>query len=493
MFEKIRALIFIMVLAYIAFVLLKPSAKELQFDKEIKSWISWWYVTTILTFTLGSSLFLIILLYIILLTYRGTVDRKLALYAFLLLSLPILGHQIPGFGIVNYIMVMSWPRVLALALLVPLYIARGALFNKTKERLVFDKLILIYIIYISLLSFRGTTLTDGLRDVLYFTLDIYIPYLVFSTFVKNKKQFILIQYAIFSIAILISLIAIFESLKSWQIYATLNGASSGSVSAYKFRGGGLRPSVTLGAINVGLLITVAFAFGISLFNNWKITKLHLVYAAVLGLALLLTLSRGPWVGMAVIILTYMVISPNKTRHASRIGIVILLAVPFIAFTGAGERFYDLLPGVGDDKEGNISYRQELLSTSIEVINESPLTGSTAYLQHPKMLLLIQGEGIVDIVNTYIQIGLEYGYIGMLLFISIFLGITYRVLKVTMLFRRKGQRDYELIGMSLVTSYASVLFIIGTVSSLNGSVAILYWSLAGLGVAYIRMAKNILST
>ena len=494
--EHLRALIVLVVLAYLGFALLMPSAKELGFQREIKTWRLWWYAVTVSAFIVSSYWVFIFLSMTALALYRASSINKLAVFCLLLLTLPSLPNEIPGFGLVNYFIRLSWPMLLTLFLLLPIFVGSGRSSTVKRDKNIFDQLVLAYFVYISLLAFRDTSLTDGLRNVLYFSLGIYLPYKIFSTHITSKRRFLSIQFAVFSVIILVSLFAIFESLKSWQLYSELKDilGNTNAITDYKHRVGSLRPNVTLGAINVGLFITIAFAFGVSLFNDWKATKINLLYISILGLALLLTLSRGPWLGMFVMIVIYIVISSNRVRNLSRFAASFVILVPLLIFSGEGTRLVNLLPGVDNNQNSTISYRQRLLSTSIDVINENPLIGSTTYLENPKMRTLIQGEGIIDIVNTYIQIALEYGYIGVALFMSIFLGIAYNLLRLIIMLRRKKRHDLELIGISLLLSLSSVLFIIGTVSTLGGgAVSIFYWLLAGLSVAYIRMAKNSLIT
>ena len=111
------------------------------------------------------------------------------------------------------------------------------------------------------------------------------------------------------------------------------------------------------------------------------------------------------------------------------------------------------------------------------------------LQH-----LIQGEGIIDIVNTYLQIALEYGYVGLFLFLLIFLGIGIKIQSLIRESRISNNYDLERLGISILVSFVSILVIIGTVSSLNSAtVKVFYWSFAGLGTAYIRLYNNTLNS
>ena len=100
----------------------------------------------------------------------------------------------------------------------------------------------------------------------------------------------------------------------------------------------------------------------------------------------------------------------------------------------------------------------------------------------------QGQGIIDIVNTYIRVALETGYIGLALFVSFFMVICWGVFRS---FRRLPDKNSEecLLGRSLLATLAGILLIIFTVSSVT-IIPIVYWSVAGLGAAYINMMDRL---
>ena len=65
-----------------------------------------------------------------------------------------------------------------------------------------------------------------------------------------------------------------------------------------------------------------------------------------------------------------------------------------------------------DQYGTFSYRAELLRTSISQIADRPFFGSADIMSLPRFQHLRQGEGIIDLVNAYLQIALYNGLIGL---------------------------------------------------------------------------------
>jgi O-antigen ligase len=63
---------------------------------------------------------------------------------------------------------------------------------------------------------------------------------------------------------------------------------------------------------------------------------------------------------------------------------------------------------------SIAYRNELLDTALALLRQSPWLGVPNYAA--QMQDLKQGEGIIDIVNSYIAIALDAGFIGVAVYL-----------------------------------------------------------------------------
>jgi len=151
----------------------------------------------------------------------------------------------------------------------------------------------------------------------------------------------------------------------------------------------------------------------------------------------------------------------------------------------GEKVVQLLPFVGKIEKYNIDYRESLLENSTIVIKRNPWFGSVEYLTAPEMERMRQGEGIIDIVNTYIGIALEYGLVGLGLFVGFFVLVLNGIYKAMREIRSRDDEVYRL-GRALLAALVGILVTIFTVSSIT-IIPIVYWSVAGLGVAYTQIA------
>ncbi|PTT97592.1 ligase, partial [Pseudomonas sp. HMWF031] len=105
--------------------------------------------------------------------------------------------------------------------------------------------------------------------------------------------------------------------------------------------------------------------------------------------------------------------------------------------------------------------------------------------------LIQGQGIIDIVNTYIGVALSVGLIGLALFVMFFVCVLHGIRKGMRSFPNK-ENEARRLGRALLATLAGILITIVTVSSIT-VIPVVYWSVAGLGVAYAQMARRLRQT
>ena len=108
-----------------------------------------------------------------------------------------------------------------------------------------------------------------------------------------------------------------------------------------------------------------------------------------------------------------------------------------------------------------------------------------------MQSLTQGQGIIDIVNTYIGIALSVGLIGLMLFVCFFAAVLLGIRKGMRSFSNKDEEARRL-GRALLATLAGIMITIVTVSSIT-VIPVVYWSIAGLGVAYAQMARRLRQT
>lgn len=418
--------------------------------------------------------------------------NRIALFFLLLFAVPPFAGLISGLGLINYFAEMSSTRLLALALLAPAFFTlRQQPYYQSFGKLLPDKILLGYLCLIITLYFRDTSVTDALRQTLYLLIDLFLPYMVISRYVNTLQKFKEALLAFVIAALIMALISIFELVRHWLLYASLDNALgvNWGLSGYQGRSDMLRASASAGhPIVLGYIMTVAIGFYLFLQsampNNLKTKAGGL---ALLG-GLIAPLSRGPWVGAGILVVTYILTGRNALKKLALLSLLSLISLPIIGVMPGGDKIINLLPFIGQTEKENIEYRENLLDVSIIVIKKNWAFGSVNFKETPEMQSMIQGQGIIDIVNTYITIALSYGLVGLILFVSFFFVILKNI-HLGMKIEANKNSEYYLLGRSLLCTLISILVIIFTVSSIS-FVPIVYWSVSALGVAYYQMMRNL---
>ena len=493
--EHIRALIVILVLAGIVFALARRPAVDLIPLHDFTRRRNLWFALTLLAFVSHSFWVYAGIAAIILTVARRRERNPLALFFLLLFLIPPAPAQIPGFGLINYFFALNHIRLLALCLLLPAFFmlrrqASTLSFGRTWP----DKLLATYLLLTSLLYLRDTTLTDTLRQTLYLFTDVFLPYYVASRALQELSDFKDALLGFVLAALLLALIGLVEFSRHWLLYSALIGALDmhWEMSSYLDRGGLLRASATTGqAIALGYVISVAIGFYLFLRESVRSRLQQCLGALLLAGGLFAPLSRGPWIGAAVMITVFIATGRSAVKRLMLLAIAGVLALPLLTIVPDGQKILDLLPFIGTVDVENITYRQRLIDNSVIVIQRNPWLGSFDYRNTPEMQSMIQGEGIIDIVNTYIALALDIGLIGLTLFVVFFAAV---LLGIRTAMRSVPNKDDEArrLGRALLAVLAGILVTIFTVSSIT-VIPVVYWSVAGLGVAYAQMVRRLKRT
>jgi O-antigen ligase len=206
--------------------------------------------------------------------------------------------------------------------------------------------------------------------------------------------------------------------------------------------------------------------------------------ALLAVGLFASLSRGPWVGAASIVVVFIATGPSPVKGFAKFALLALVVIPVLLATPSGHKIVELLPFIGTASEETVTYRQRLAEISMQVIMDKPFFGAFDYFYSPAMQDLKQGQGIIDIVNTFLSVGLGNGLVGLALFTGFFAAVAAGIFTGM---RRLADRNGELysLGQGLLATLLGILVTITTVSSIT-VIPVIYWSVAGLGAAYARM-------
>lgn len=488
--EHLRALVVILVVATIFFALAHRTACSIAGTENFARRRNLWFSLTIVAFLAGN--FWIYALFAVpLMIHANRKEANLpALYFFILFVIPTAYIKIPGLGLINFLFDFSHARIMALFILLPAYVSlirRGDTlsFGRTAT----DKVLSTYLVLTAVLYFREPTLTNAFRQVFYLFIDIFLPYFVISRSLKNLQAFRDASLSLELAIMVLAPLAILESYKHWLLYSSLTDVLElEGMMKYLGRDGMLRALVTAGQpIALGYLMVVGM--GLYLFLQRSIDQKLVRKFGMLLLAagLIAPLSRGPWLGAFLLIVIFIASGRYALRRLMLLVLGTLLILPLVSIIPGGEKAVNLLPFIGSTEKENVDYREKLIANSMIVIQRNPWFGSVNYLDTSEMESMRQGQGIIDIVNTYIWLALEKGFVGLGLFVGFF---ALTIMSIFRAMRSISNRDSEehLLGRVLLATLLSIMAIIFSVSSIT-VIPIVYWSVAGLGVAYAQMVRK----
>jgi O-Antigen ligase len=488
--EHIRAFIAVLFLSLIGFAFVKKIIQDNVSSIEINRWRMLWFSLTASIF-LAQNFWIYIVLASLILLYMAKKEQNLAaLYFVSFVTIPPMSKAISGLGIVNYLFFIDHLRLVSLIILLPaaFSLSKNNDFKFTKCKT--DIFILAYMFLVVVLYIRDTTFTDTLREALYTFIDIFLPYYVVSRSIKNIKQLNLALFGFVCIAFIVAFIVIFESLRHWLLYSTLSDLLDArfGYGGYLGRGDSLRAIGSLThPIALGLYMSVALGLYFYLSDlipkpiNKKLGFVILVFG------LLAPISRGPWTGAAVMLVVYILQGKKVMKRLSVLTVIGTVGFISLFFVPNGQKYLNLIPFYGKTETFNIDYREKLIQNSMIVIGKSPFFGSTNYLQTPEMQAMIQGQGIIDIVNQYIAILLETGYVGLFLFLGAFISTLLGIRKQMRLFKNNDLISFDL-GRSLVSVICAIMAILVGAANV-GAIGSIYWSILGVGVAYWRITGS----
>ena len=433
MSEHLRAFVVITILMAVAYVISKRLFAHALEPKFVERLYGTGYAATAVMFLAHNMwIFLAGLAGLSLLAVRRF-SHPLALFVFLLLLMPGFTAQVPGFGLINYLIDLNPWRILALTLLLPA--AATLLHNRALPRpgkLFADKLVIAFTLYTTLLAYvQYQTFTGGLRHLANMSLDFVLIYYVASRGLLLKGAVRQVLVAVVMAAIFLALVGAFEFLKHWLLYSSVPEALGAGTGLYGYlaRGNTLRASATTGQpIALGFVMMVAFLLSHYVQRLVPLQGGRILLWGVMGMGLIAAMSRGPWVGAAIGMFVIAVASAKPFDNVFKLALASFCAAVGLFLLPGGEKILDYLPWVGRIDAGGIDFREILWDQSMLVISKNPWLGSIGFTELPEFDVIRLGTGFVDIVNTYLGIALSYGLIGLVLYGMLIIAPTLSIIR-----------------------------------------------------------------
>ena len=343
---------------------------------------------------------------------------RLPAYALLCCIAPPMYVQVGHLGPLNDLLHLTPFRLFAIFLLIPEMLSlmgrRDA--PKTPPWLTLcDAATVVYALYWLFRHFAGGSITALGREALGQTLDSLIPYYVLTRgLVATDKRHRFLAFLLLG-ATYQSMVGMAESLSRHLLYAQLQwlygtvwGQSTGLM-----RGAWLRAEAAFpGPLMLAMLTMFALGIWFALKRPVK-DRAYLLVGWTLTGGLLATYGRGPVLaGMLLFASVVMLKRMSATRYliVMAIGTILVCAGWSAGIGDAVTTLAGSAPGADETADFNVRYRQELLTMSLALLEQSPWWGVPNFLE--QLQVLKQGEGIIDLVNTYLVLALNSGAFGL---------------------------------------------------------------------------------
>jgi len=498
--EFLKLVIVTLVLGGVTFVVAKPVALQFTGAADFARRRNIWLTLTAAAF-ICSNFWVFFLIAAPLLYWGGRKDSNpIAFYLFLMNVIPAVAVDIPTAGLgINELFAIDIFMLLSLFVLVPTVrrLRKTDPEQSTYQSGLMDWLLLGYgVLQIALFVppdlpthvILHNSFTGHLRAAFIFIVTIYLLYYVASRSVTSRAAITDAMAAFCLSCTIMAVIAVFEATKHWPLYTALytKWEPVGLIDQYLTRAGSLRAEASAGhPLALGYLLAVALGFWLYLQSQLKSTLHKLLVPAVLCAGLIVTFSRGPWMGAIIIYIVYAVLRRRGISDLFGAAAILLIALAVIGLSPVGDHIASMLPFMGGKvAEGSLTYREILAARCWQLILAHPLLGDQLAYTH--MQDLRQGQGIIDIVNTYLYVTLFYGFIGVTLFVGFILCALRKAWRA-----RVAWRQYDpaaaLIASSIIACIVGTLFMLVDCSFILGYVPMFY-TLAGLASACAGLVR-----
>lgn len=484
--NHIKALIVMMVAGLVAAWLLREPLRPWLEERRYRVLWGALLAVTAAVFVAGHVGLLMLALVVVALTIPGQlglgVGGAVGFYLALSAITPQLTLSMSGLGPINQLLDLPIPRALSLLMLVPLAFRVAS--TKPPADLppinwrMADLAVVAYELLGVVLEGRTASATHMTRLLLISMLDMLLPYYVVSRGITSWAQ-VRALLAVFCASMGLVVAATFaEQLLRWPMYSDLQHVYGQRwvVTWILERGGLLRVrAMTPQPLLLGYLLLFAMAYWLALTGTrWRGRRYMLATAALL-VALYFTVSRGPLMSGLLLLISMLAL---RMMRPSLYGWLLTLAT--IAFATMVVMGWDdalvqalkQLLGDAAGQDGSIDYRKMLLETSLILIAQNPWLGASDYYLY--MEHLRQGEGIIDLVNTYVHVALAQGLIGLGLFL-----IPYVVMIRRLLARlARTQGEDAMVSRALISLTVAALFMLFTAS--------FYWIMPQLNITLVAL-------
>jgi len=378
--------------------------------------------------------------------------------------------ELGGFGGIKYFLNLDHFKLAAIFLLVP--VASALLTHKSPPRSstwALDLAVLAYPIFVIASAVTSVSLTASVRSLVVMGLDIVLPYFVLTRGIRSWPDLRHLLVHLLGACLFAAAVGLLEFAIQRNIYADIQWAFgiTWSLTHTLLRGDLIRvqamtPQPIIYAAQLMMTLGLWWTAGASASRPAAFSRL-----VDLGIicALAFTFSRGPWLGTILFAVTVLALSRVRASLVA-FGLIVIVVVGIcIKVAGLDTAVLTMFKhifGGTQEESGSIEYRSQLLDSTIALLKQSPWTGVPNYTA--QMQDLVQGEGIIDLVNAYVGVALNSGLIGLTMYLAPFLislFMLFRSLERPLAHLTSEEIRYRRVAVALLVGF---LFTIFTTSS-----------------------------
>ncbi|RKD25317.1 O-antigen ligase [Caminicella sporogenes DSM 14501] len=357
------------------------------------------------------SILMVIFLSMIFAIALNILPTKASILVFLaLMVLPVIALR-SEIGVYLAVLMMPFINFKYISLLI--FYSFGSFLVKTlyqKKKLKITKIdgpLLLFSLTILMSSVFSITLVQSIKELFYYISIILAVFMISKSFDKKKLNYLLLCFLL--AAVLVSIIGIHQYMigdmghQSWvdkKVNPDLKARAYSTMD---------NPNI------LAEYLVIACSMGLVLFidsKNFLRKVLVGIFTAVNVLCLLLTFSRGGWVGFAIAVLIIILFEENRLIPIGMlIGIISLFFLPEVVI--------DRIKSIGNLHDSSNAYRFLIWSAALKMFKDFWLSGVGlgygAFIKaYPNYMLA--GVKAAHAHNMYLQVAIETGILGLLTFL-----------------------------------------------------------------------------
>jgi O-antigen ligase len=425
-------------------------------------------------------------------------EGALPFFAFLVILLP--GEARIDFG---GLFELTATRAIAAALVI-LYIVFGSPHpqHNRNARLPLKVLLILYAGWCMVSTVDSIAFTTSLKTVLESVLEFCLVYYIFAKSVSSVQTVHKILAAAVAALALCCVFGVVEQYTQWKVINLFPEVTHRFVAGV---GGRLPDS---GRIKATFPHPILFANAMALGIPWALYLLNLAKTAAqkacLWVAIILmcwnmykTMSRGPWLALALSLFLLLLFSPGSLRK--HLAVIALLTVSaLIIRPGVWETLRNTYIETLDPESargGSYQYRYDLMRLARQTLGQDPRRAVWGFGPNSFPALDLEAENLdtgywdkfESCDSAFVEVALDTGYVGLFLVAALLL----RAAFVTWKGFRTVPRTANFLCLLFLINIGAYAFMMLSVENFGwGQQTLMLWILIALSVAYPRLAQEI---